>query len=151
VKAKTPDLWVEFKRAHPKIIAMLFYADWYAREQFGHEILLTDVDRTQEGYDQTYAKDVAGGFCPTFKDRDGKLHYGGFRPHLYDPINGVRSHAGDVGVVHGTLNQVERLTDKEARQLAAHINEFWPRSDGKPSALYHDTGSGMHLHLQCVV
>ena len=34
------------------------------------------------------------------------------------------------------------------REIEAEINEQFPRTDDKPTALYHDSGGGAHIHLQ---
>ena len=41
------------------------------------------------------------------------------------------------------------ISRETAREIEAEINEQFPRTDGKPTALYHDSGGGAHIHIQC--
>ncbi len=36
----------------------------------------------------------------------------------------------------------------EVTGILAFLNKWWPRSDSKPLAIYHDVGRGAHIHIQ---
>ena len=136
-KAKSVD--DEYRRAHPRVIALAQYADWWAMRNLQKDLMLTDVGRTQEEYDLIYDAKIAEG--QYFVGQDGAKHYAGPRPHLEDPLHGVPSHAVDI-------RQPGELTTQQAERLRDHLNAYFPRRDGKPTALIHDVGAGVHLHLQ---
>jgi len=132
MRFKTIDLLQEFERAHPRIQGMALYLDSYVRRTLNHDLMVTDVERSQAEYDAIYltAEQIAKG-----------LHYEGPKPHWADLERGIRSRAVD-------FRTVEELSFIEVKSLANHVNENWPRHDGRPSAIYHDVGAGAHLHIQ---
>ena len=77
------------------------------------------MERTQDEYDNIYHK----------------TPYTGPRPHL-----APRSRAVD-------FRTMGELSEAEAESLVSHLNSYWLRSDGKPTAIYHDV-AGPHVHLQ---
>lgn len=81
--------------------------------------MVTDVERTQKEYDEIYKQP----------------NYLGPRPHL-----APQSRAVD-------FRTTGELTDAQVKQMVDHINGYWPRSDGKPTAIFHDV-TGPHLHVQ---
>lgn len=60
---------------------------------------------------------------------------GGSGVHDTHPLRAV-----DVGTVD--------IPRDVCRQIEAEINNEFPRTDGFPTALWHDVGDGAHLHLQ---
>lgn len=122
MRFKYPSILLEIERAHPRLQALALYVDDYAKRTFGHDLMLTDVERTQEEYDSIYHQ----------------TPYLGPRPHL-----APQSHAAD-------FRTTGELTDAQAKQLVEHVNSFWPRRDGKPSAIFHDV-AGPHVHFQSEV
>jgi hypothetical protein len=133
-----------------KIVAICLYGDWWARWNFGHELLVTDVSRDQAEYDRIYA-DVMSEVGSYFVGADGVRHYAGPRPHLRDRARKLKVRATDFGVQHGPLKDRERMTREEAIRLTDHLNAHWPRRDGKKTAMFHDVGSGPHVHVQAEV
>ena len=143
---KVDPLEMEFLEADPRLQALMLYADWWSGRQFGHELLVTDVGRSQSEYDRIYAAKIAEGLF--FIGENGVKHYAGPRPHLADPLHGIRTRAGDFGVQHGGLTGAGRLLMANARRLEEHLSAQFRRSDRKPTALLHNVGSGQHLHVQ---
>lgn len=141
MRFKQPGLQIEFTSLHPKAVALALYADWWAQRYFGKDLLVTDVSRTQGEYDTIYASKIAEG--QYFVGDDGAKHYSGPRPHLADPLHGIPCHAIDFRTI-GEMNPLE------VRQITDHLNSAFPRSDKKPTALYHD-GTAQHLHVQAAV
>lgn len=147
---KTPKVQEEFELdTEPKIVAIALYADWWALREFGHELLVTDVSRNQSEYDRTYPEALVKG--PFWVDSLGQKHYAGPMPHLADRIRKLKVRATDFGVIHGELRSMERLSALEAPRLVDHLNALWPRRDGKKTAIYHDVGSGPHVHVQAEI
>lgn len=142
MRFKTPELTNEFHQAHPKAIAIAVYADWWALRYLGHDLMVTDVGRSQGEYDAIYASKIAQGLY--YMGEDGKKHYAGPRPHLADPLHGVPSHAVD-------FRTIGEMNDLKVAQLRDHLNSAFPRRDLKPTAIYHDVGAGKHLHIQAEV
>ncbi len=120
MRFKYPGLLLEIERAHPRIQALALYLDDYAKRNFGKDLMLTDVERTQEEYDSIYHV----------------ISYSGPRPHI-----GPQSRAVD-------FMTVGELTDAQVKQTVDHVNGFWIRRDGKLTAMHHDVGDGIHLHIQ---
>lgn len=139
VRFKTKAVDDEFRRAHPRVIALACYADWWAMRNLGKDLVVTDVGRDQAEYDRIYSAKIAEGIF--YVGEDGVRHYSGPRPHLEDPLHGVPSHAVD-------LRQPGELTMPQAHRLRDHLNAYWPRRDGKDTAMLHNVGFGMHFHLQ---
>lgn len=57
---------------------------------------------------------------------------------------------GESGV-HATLRALDFVTGASPiinAELAQKINSLFPRSDGKPTLMWHDVGYGLHFHLQ---
>lgn len=54
--------------------------------------------------------------------------------------------------VHEAFRAVDvrshELNIQRIRQIEWLVNKRFPRSDGKPTCLYHDVGQGPHFHLQ---
>jgi hypothetical protein len=123
MRFKTPELEEEFKRAHPKVIALARYLDWWFMQNVGHDGMLTDVERTQEEYDKIY----------------NASPYLGPRPHL-----APQSRAVD-------WRSIE-FTEDDILKACEHMNHWWPRRDNKPTLMYHSVGGGAkHFHLQAEV
>ena len=124
------DSWLpgEFKRAHPHVKALAFYLDQHCIDTFAKDLMVTDVERSQGEYDVLYK-------IP---------NYPGPKPHLADQAKGIVSHAVD-------FRTMGELTDAQVQGLVAHVNQNWPRADGKTTALFHNVGAGAHLHLQAEV
>lgn len=40
------------------------------------------------------------------------------------------------------------IPEDKIQALVSYINIMFPRSDGKDTCIYHDTGSGDHFHIQ---
>lgn len=139
MRYKESHLEVELWQADGRAIAMALYLDQYSRRFLGKDLLVTDVGRTQEEYDAIYAAEIHKGHC--FVDDHGVKHYAGPKPHLANPERGIKSRAVDFRT-RGELNELE------IHRLADHMNAVWVRRDKKPTALYHDVGSGSHLHIQ---
>jgi hypothetical protein len=116
---KNSGLIDEFARAHPRLQALALYADRYCIRLLDHDLFVTDVERTQEEYDLIYHA----------------TPYVGPKPHL-----APRSRAID-------FRTVGELSEAEVGDLVDHLNSYWVRSDGKPTAIYHDV-AGPHVHLQ---
>lgn len=140
IEFKVAELKEEFERAHPKVIALTFYADYFmTRVYHFRSVIVTDVDRTQAEYDAIYQKEIAAGQFVV--GDDGKKHYSGPRPHLVDLVKNIRSRAVDLRSSIYSHDQINGLLD--------HLNANWKRKDGKPTALYHRVGDhGDHIHLQ---
>lgn len=117
---KRAELISEFARAHPHVQALALYLDKWFLRRTGHDGMVTDVSRTQEEYDELY----------------GAHPYMGPMPHLV-PM----SHAVDWRAAEFLPEQIE--------EAVGHMNEWWPRKDGKPTLMCHAVGNGpLHLHLQ---
>lgn len=142
MRFKTRAVDDEFRVAHPKVIALALYADWWAMRNLQKDLVITDVGRSQEEYDSIYAKKILEGLF--FVGDDGEKHYAGPRPHLADPLHGILTHAVDI-------RQPGELTMPQAVRLKDHLNAEFRRKDGKPTALIHDVGFGVHFHLQAEV
>lgn len=121
MRFKNPGLVAEMARSHPRIQALALYLDQYAKENFGRDLMVTDVERTQAEYDEVYKTP----------------NYAGPRPHL-----APQSRAVD-------FRTVGELTDAQVDQVVMHVNSFWVRQDGKLTAMYHTVKAGApHLHCQ---
>lgn len=142
MRFKTAVVRQEFHEAHPKAIALALYADWWAERYLNHDLMLTDVGRSQAEYDEIYAAKIREGLY--FVGEDGKKHYAGPRPHLADPLHGILTHAVD-------FRTIGEMSEPDVHRLRDHLNSMFPRSDKKPTALYHDVGAGAHLHVQAAV
>lgn len=143
MRYKSHDVELEFERAHPHVIALAWYFDWWCMRTFKLDTFVTDVGRSQAEYDMIYDAKIAEGMF--FIGQDGEKHYSGPRPHLEDVLHGILCHAVDYRVSNGelTLGQMQRGRD--------HMNANWQRRDGKPTMLIHDVGRGLHCHLQAEV
>jgi len=132
MRFKGPGLEAEFERAHPRVQAMALYLDAHVRRTLAHDVMVTSVERSQAEYDAIYltAEAIANG-----------EHYMGPKPHWADIERGIRSRAVD-------FRTIGELSDAEVESLVTHINQNWPRTDAKPSALFHNVGAGSHLHIQ---
>lgn len=86
---------------------------------FGKDLMVTDVERTQEEYNDIYHA----------------TPYLGPRPHLKPQSRAV------------DFRTTGELTAEQIKHIVDHVNGYWPRSDNKPTALYHDV-AGAHLHVQ---
>lgn len=124
MRFKMPDLEQEFQRAHPRVQAMAYYLDAFTRETLGHDLMVTSVERTQAEYDAIY----------------NQSNYDGPKPHLADADRGLRSRAVD-------FRTSGEISDDQARALVLHMNQWFPRRDLKPTAIFHDV-AGPHLHIQ---
>lgn len=120
---KQVGLILEFNEAHPHVQAMALYIDRYALREIGKDLLVTDVSRTPEEYNDLYHA----------------TPYTGPMPHL-----GPHSRAVD-------FRTLGELTDEQVKKLVEHLNTNWKRVDTKPTALFHNVGSGSHLHIQAEV
>lgn len=149
MRFKTPGVEGEFLMAEPKIISVLLYCDWYALRNFGHEVLVTDISRSQEEYDRIYAEAIDRGI--SWADGKGIKHYAGPMPHLEDARRGLKCRAGDLGMMRPGLDGAFRLSEVAAKELRDNVNAHWPRRDGKRTAIVHDVGSGAHVHLQAEI
>lgn len=81
----------------------------------------------------------------------------GFDPEITSMI---RPHAGDSGVhatgravdivprVRGTGKSPGIVSTMEMQKIAAAINIIYKRNDQKLTCIYHNSGTGMHFHLQ---
>lgn len=123
MRFKQIGLILEFNAAHPHVQAIALYIDKFSKSLFGHDLMVTDVSRTPEEYAALYHQ----------------TPYTGPMPHL-----GPMSRAVD-------FRTIGELSDSEVHALVDHMNENWKRKDGKPTAMFHDIGSGSHLHLQSEV
>ena len=141
MRFKHLDIQDELIAAHPRLVALALYADWWASRNLSKDLLVTDVSRSQAEYDTIYADKIAEGTF--FVGTDGIKHYSGPRPHLADPLRGVPGHAIDFRTI-GEMGSVE------IGRIADHLNATWPRADKKPTALYHDV-TAAHLHVQAEV
>jgi len=60
-------------------------------------------------------------------------------------------YAGGTGV-HGAFRafdiRVWGLSHEQAKEVEKEMNERFPRDDGHPTAFYHNSGGGWHLHIQ---
>lgn len=149
MKFKSDAVRVELSEAEPKVVAIALYADWWSMIEFGHQLIVTDVSRSQAEYDAIYAEAVLRGNYWT--DGGGIRHYAGPMPHLSDPVRKLKCRAVDLGVRHSGFMEEERLLRSEAILLADRVNAYWPRRDGKRTAMYHDVGQGPHVHLQAEI
>lgn len=142
MRFKAPEIELEFDAAHPLAQAIALYADRWVLREFIHDLMVTDVGRSQEEYDRIYAQKILEGLY--FVGRDGTKHYAGPRPHIADPLHGVPSHAVDFRVV-GEIDHAQ------AERIVEHLNAAFSRTDGKPTAIHHDVGAGPHIHVQAKV
>jgi hypothetical protein len=130
MRFKTPSLESDLWTIHPKAIALALYTDAYAKKTLGRDLVVTECWRSQDEYDRIYGV-VTG------------KHYIGPMPHLQDLSKGILCHAVD-------FRTVGEMTSAEAIALANHLDEAFPRPDGKPTGLFHDV-TGPHLHVQSFV
>lgn len=122
MRYKAPELVLEFERAHPRAQALAYYIDNYSQRRFGHDIMITDVERDKAAYEAIYG-----------------IGYTGPMPHL-----GPHSRAFD-------FRTVGEFTDDQMQEMSDHINGYWVRADGKPTLIHHDVGAGSHGHGQVQV
>lgn len=116
-------LTIEFEAAHPHVKALALYLDHYANTKLGKDLLITDVSRTHEEYNDLYHANP----------------YTGPMPHL-----GPESRAID-------FRTVGELSDTQVAMLVDHMNSCWKRKDLKPTAMFHNVGAGSHIHLQAEI
>lgn len=124
MRFKSPELEPEFNKAHPRVQALALWLDRHASLTFNKDLMVTSVARTLEEYERIYGPGFSGPM-----------------PHLSDPAKGIVSRAVD-------FRTVGELEGEEVACLVTLTNVYWKRTDGKPTALWHTVGAGLHLHCQ---
>lgn len=102
-----------------RIIALT--VDWYCTENFGRDIQLTDIYRTQEEQDRYYKDD------PNYKIQKWYSTHQFWR-------------AIDVGV--------NKYSESQRQELCNYINKHFNYKGSHNTCVYHNVGKGWHFHLQ---
>lgn len=122
---KFKNVWLEqqFKQVDRRIRVLLSFVDLFTVQKYGKEIIVTDLIRTQSQQDTIY------------KDN-----------HDYQkkPWSSVHQYGRGADIRTSNLEYPQKM------ELVELLNKL-PYGDGKhKTALFHDIGTGEHIHIQVI-
>ena len=127
MKFKSDKIEADFSSSNVswKLKEMIRAGDKYAQIEFGKELVITDLLRTQESQDRIYKDN------PNYHVKPWKS------VHQYGRGCDIRT---------------RNLDPKEIEKLTNFFNLFQydKNRPDKKSCLVHDVGSGHHFHVQCI-
>lgn len=118
IKYKTDELEADFPRVSNRLQGIIIFASGYASNAFSKDVVVTSLIRTQAEHDRIY------------KDRPNK------------PKTSVHIEK------RGADLRSSNLTPHQVKELVSVINSVFCYSARLETAIYHDVGSGAHIHLQ---
>jgi hypothetical protein len=113
--------WTTLCKENPSLTKAVHSLDYFCEAEFGKNIVLTSVFRTQAEHDALYAQTPPAQRPAT-------------SPHCRWEAVDIRSHA---------------FTSAEIARMVSFLNQFVSGFPGKPTALYHAIpGGAPHFHAQ---
>lgn len=114
------DEYAQLPTKNPKLFELLIALEYYTRDTFKKDVVITSILRTKEENDALYVN--------TPVDKRPKS-----QPHCDWKAADIRS----------TI-----YTEQEIRFMLDYLNKRYPNTNGKPAALYHTIAGGApHFHL----
>lgn len=136
IKFKEEKLKQEFERIDPRLRAMVFEMEHLVGKEFGKEIMVTSIERTQEEQNQIYKDEIDKGY---FVLVDGVKFYS------QDKLKPTLSlHQLNPAIAIDLRSQI--YIQEEIVKIKEYV-DYWFAYNGKPSLIFHNK-SGEHLHLQ---
>ncbi|MCJ7507321.1 MAG: hypothetical protein MUO85_01150 [candidate division Zixibacteria bacterium] len=136
IRFKQEKLEQEFNRIDPRLRAVVFGMEFLIEKEFGKEIMITSIERTQEEQNEIYKDQIEKGYFVT--------------------VDGVKFYSCDKLKPTLSLHQLkptraidlrsQLYTHEEILKIKEYI-DYWFPYDNKSSLIFHNK-SGEHLHLQ---
>ena len=121
IEFKTHNLELEFLNIDSRLQVIIYALSGFVSFNFGKNITLTELMRTQEMQDSYYSSN------PKYKIK---------------PFKSVHQFG------RGADISVKYFTDEELKDIYLFLNKSFAYSNAFKTAVIHDVGLGKHLHIQ---